>query len=64
MRIAGFLFAGFYLSTAARELLWLLPVAAIGLFIGGRSHLVISQINYKRLISGLLILSGATLLFR
>lgn len=64
LRIAGFLLAGFYLSKEAIELLWLLPIAGLGLYIGGRTHLSISSLSYKRLISGLLILSGASLLFR
>ena len=64
VRIFGFLLAGFYLSEQTLNLFWLLPVAGVGLFIGGKSHLAISQISYKRLISGLLVLSGASLLFR
>ena len=64
IRIVGYLIVGFYARDEFINLLWLLPVAAIGLYLGGRAQLAISKLVYKRLISSLLILSGSMLLIR
>lgn len=64
MRLVGYTAFGFF----HREALWLaalaIPVAALGLFAGGRLHLGISQDGFKRVISVLLLASGTALILR
>ncbi|MCH9673707.1 MAG: sulfite exporter TauE/SafE family protein [Gammaproteobacteria bacterium] len=42
----------------------LLPVAVVALFVGGKLHVGLSQTAFKRIISGLLLCSGAALLLK
>lgn len=64
LRIAGFLLAGFYLTQEAIELLSVTLCRCGPLYTGSKIQHGISQVSYKRAISGLLILSGASLLIR
>ncbi|MEM7250748.1 MAG: sulfite exporter TauE/SafE family protein [Pseudomonadota bacterium] len=63
-RIIGYGLLGF-LSAQMWELFALaLPVALVGLLVGGRMHVSISQVSFKRLISALLLASGTALLLK
>jgi hypothetical protein len=63
-RITGFVFAGFYTVTILAAFVAALPVAALALRMGGRIHLTISQKAFVRLVSLILLGSGAALLVK
>ena len=64
MRIAGYSAFGFMNAEALTALLMALPVAIVGLLIGGRIHTRMSTQTFKRVISVLLVLSGLALLLK
>lgn len=64
VRIIGFFVIGLFGVLGFKTLLLWLPVAALGLFIGGRIHSGISAKTFKYFISLLLVLSGYRLLTR
>jgi uncharacterized membrane protein YfcA len=64
IRLAAYLATGFFNREALVYLLAALPLAAAGLFIGGRMHGAIPQRIFVRFISLLLVASGATLVLR
>lgn len=64
MRIAGYSAFGFMNLQALKALAMALPVALLGLLIGGRVHTRMSQQWFKRVISVLLVLSGLALIFK
>ena len=63
-RIALFAVAGLYSPAALAAALVLLPVLALGLWTGHRLHLNLSRNTLIRVIGGLLVLSGLSLLVR
>ncbi len=63
-RLLGYTSFGFFELESALLLLPLLPVAAIGLFIGGKLNTSLSEATFKRLISVMLLLAGTALIFR
>lgn len=63
-RLAGYLAAGFYSISNFELILLMLPVMAIGLYVGGHIHLKFDQETFKRVISVLLLFSGTLLLFK
>lgn len=65
LRILSFLVAGLLLQAELfRTLLFALPVMALGLFLGNRVHVGIGQRQMVLLIGLLLVVSGASLLWR
>lgn len=62
MRIAGFLMIGLISLLQLITLMWWLPAAALGLFIGGKVHTSISPKTFKYFISLVLVYSGYRLL--
>ena len=64
MRLSGYTAAGFYDAEALRLMAMALPIAFIGLFIGGRIHTDLSQHAFLRLVSVLLLGSGTALLMK
>jgi len=63
-RLLGYTSFGFFELESVLLLLPLLPVAAIGLFIGGKLNTSLSEATFKRLISVMLLLAGTALIFR
>jgi uncharacterized protein len=65
LRIVVFLITGLLLQ---RELLWALPASlpllALGLYLGHRVHVGLSQVQMQRLIGLLLVVSGTSLLWK
>lgn len=61
-RIIGFVLAGFYTVAILVAFVVALPVAVLALRLGGRIHLTISQQAFVRLVSLILLVSGAALL--
>lgn len=64
LRLLGFIGTGLYGPPAIELGLYLLPAALLGLCLGGRMHLRLSQTQFRYLISALLIGSGMALLIR
>jgi uncharacterized membrane protein YfcA len=63
-RIALFAVAGLYAPAAIVAACALLPVMALGVWTGHRLHLNLSRDTVIRVMGGLLVLSGVSLLFR
>lgn len=63
-RLLVFAFAGLLLWSELQVALFLLPFVFLGLWIGGRVHLRISPKLFGRIISSMLIVSGASLVAR
>ncbi len=63
-RLLGYFGAGFFNRDALLVFALALPLMAIGLIAGTRVHTAISESNFKRMISLLLICSGAALLLK
>lgn len=64
IRIVGFLVIGLIGLLQFKTLLYWIPAAAVGLFIGGKVHTSLSPKTFKYFISLLLVLSGYRLLTR
>jgi len=62
IRLIGFLFIGLLNKALFYALLPWLPIAALGLFVGGRVHIEISNNTFKYFISLLIVFSGYQLL--
>lgn len=64
MRLAGYTFSGFYTP----ELLWWallsIPLAALGMWLGGHIHTGLSQQRFVQIVSVVLLGSGSALLLR
>ena len=63
-RIVSYAFSGFLDERFFQVLVWLVPMMALGIYIGRRLHADISQTTFRRSISVLLIFSGTILLFK
>ena len=63
-RLAGYFVAGFFGSASIDLILFMLPVMAVSLYIGGHIHVKFEQETFKRAISALLLVSGTLLLFK
>jgi uncharacterized membrane protein YfcA len=64
MRLAGYLAFGFLDADTLLKTAIAIPVAGLGLYLGGRIHTNISQDLFRRIISVLLLLSGCALLLK
>lgn len=64
IRLAGYASFGFFDLTALVYIACALPIVAVGLWAGGHVHMTLSQKTYARLISALLLFSGAMLLMK
>lgn len=64
LRLVVCLIAGLLLHTALLTILAALPLVALGLFLGNRLHLGLSALQMQRLIGSILLVSGASLLWR
>lgn len=62
IRLAAYATVGFFHSEVLLATLAALPVAAAGLWVGGRVHTEISPRGYARMISALLLFSGVALI--
>lgn len=62
MRLSGFALNGLYDDLALSYLIVFVPVAALGLFVGGRIHVAISKQGFTRFISLLLLGTGSALI--
>ena len=62
MRLSGFALNGLYDELAISYLVTSIPVAALGLYLGGRIHVAISKESFTRMISLLLLGSGSALI--
>lgn len=63
MRLSGFAMNGLYDDMAISYLVTSIPVAALGLYLGGKIHVAISKEGFQRMISLLLLGSGSALIF-
>lgn len=63
-RLIGYYASGFFTRDALLLFAAALPLMGIGLYAGNHIHTTISEVNFKRLISLLLIGSGAALLLK
>lgn len=64
IRLAGYAAAGFFFGEILDLLIITIPVAFVGLFLGGRIHTNLPQTAFKRLVSVLLLGSGTALLMQ
>ena len=64
LRIAAYALAGFFGWQMLQWFVVGLPVMAVGIYIGGRLHVGLSQRDFVRLVSVILLASGITLLLR
>lgn len=64
LRIAGFALGGHYTAQHAWLLALMAPSAWLGLKLGHRLHLGLTQAQFTRVLSGLLIVSGSLLVWR
>ncbi len=64
MRLGAYTMAGFYDKEALQLMMMALPIAFVGLFLGGRIHTNLSQQAFLRLVSVLLLGSGTALLMK
>ena len=64
MRLAGYAIKGFYTLEMLGYLAMAVPVAGLGLFLGGRIHTSMGKATFVRLISALLLGSGTALLMK
>ena len=64
LRIAAYAFAGLFGWQMLQWFVVGLPVMAIGIYIGGRLHVGLTQRDFVRLVSVILLASGITLLLR
>jgi uncharacterized membrane protein YfcA len=64
MRLFGYAIKGFYNLETFMYLVAALPVAGLGMFIGGKIHTALGRDAFVRLISVLLLGSGSALIFK
>lgn len=64
MRLIGFAAIGFYQRDNLMLVLVAIPVMALGLYAGGHIHTSLSRQSFVRLVAGVLIASGASLLLK
>jgi hypothetical protein len=64
VRLVGYAIAGLYGWSTLEWTTIALPIMAVGLYVGGRIHLGLSQRAFVRLVSLILVASGAALLLR
>lgn len=64
VRLLGYALAGLLSWTTLFWVVAALPLVAVGLYAGGRVHLGLSQREFVRLVSLILVATGATLLIR
>jgi uncharacterized membrane protein YfcA len=64
MRLIGFTASGFYDRENLTLVLAALPIMALGLYVGGHIHTNLSRQSFVRLVAGVLIASGCSLLFK
>ena len=63
-RIAAYAFAGLFGWEMLQWFVVGMPIMAVGLYIGGRLHVGLTQRDFVRLVSVILLASGTTLLLR
>lgn len=63
-RLAGYVLRGSYDDQGFRLLALWIPTAAVGMYLGGKLHGLISQNNFIRFISVLLVFSGSLLIWK
>jgi uncharacterized membrane protein YfcA len=64
VRLVGYAVAGLYGWSTLEWTVTTLPLVAVGLYVGGRIHVGLSQRAFVRLVSLILVASGAALLLR
>jgi uncharacterized membrane protein YfcA len=64
MRLIGFSLSGFYNRDNLMLVLVALPIMALGLYVGGHIHTNLSRRSFVRLVAGVLIASGCSLLLK
>jgi uncharacterized membrane protein YfcA len=64
LRLAGYAVKGFYTLEMLSYLAMAVPIAGLGLFLGGRIHTSMGRDAFVRLISALLLGSGTALLMK
>jgi uncharacterized membrane protein YfcA len=64
LRLGGYAAFGFLSADTLLKAAVALPVAVLGLLLGGRIHTTVSQQSFRRVISILLLVSGCGLLFK
>jgi uncharacterized membrane protein YfcA len=64
VRLVGYVIAGLYGWSTLEWTTIALPIMTVGLYVGGRIHLGLSQRAFVRLVSLILVASGAALLLR
>lgn len=63
-RIVAFAVGGHYTWLHAQLLAVMLPLGALGLYLGGRVHVGLSQVAFQRIVSAIMLVSGTLLLLR
>lgn len=64
LRLGGYAAFGFLSADTLLKAAMALPIAVLGLLLGGRIHTNVSQQSFRRVISILLLVSGCGLLFK
>jgi uncharacterized protein len=64
VRGAGYLAVGVFEREAVVLFALALPFMLIGMYLGDRVHARIDEVTFKRLVCGILLVSGAALMFR
>jgi len=64
LRIIGYALSGLYTVNVMLMLLILLPVLILAMLVGNHLHIKLNQLYFNRLISSLLLISGAMLLYK
>lgn len=64
LRLGGYAAFGFLSADTLLKAAMALPIAVLGLMLGGRIHTNVSQQSFRRVISILLLVSGCGLLFK
>jgi len=63
-RIVAFAVGGHYTWLHAQLLAVMLPLGALGLYLGGRVHVGLTQAAFQRIVSAIMLVSGMLLLLR
>lgn len=64
MRLLGYTYAGFFTQELLLWTLFLVPLAALGMWLGGQIHTGLSQQRFVQIVSVVLLASGSALLFK
>tara|TARA_R110002096_G_scaffold80787_2_gene188930 strand:+ start:2176 stop:2901 length:726 start_codon:yes stop_codon:yes gene_type:complete len=62
IRIVGFIFSGFYDQASMKYITIGLPIMMFFMFLGGRTHMSISQSTFDKIILGMLFVTGMVLI--